>query len=153
MVDDDARDDAAERLLTTMDGTRTTVSRLPTLIAAHAGLPPSRLAALGRIAAGGAGITDVADATLLSVSAASRTVDALVDEGLVDRARDPDNRRSVVLSLTAEGAALAEDLREHFRQAYVEPVVDRLGPARVREVAAALDDLVAALADTLDVGS
>ena len=41
--------------------------------------------------------------------AASRAVDALVRNGLIDRAPDPDNRRRLALRLTEAGRALLDD--------------------------------------------
>lgn len=141
---------AAEHLLGVMDGVQRTVSRLPELVARHADLPTSRMAALGAIARGGTMVSDVAAATMLSVSAASRTVDVLVDDGLVHRAQDPDNRRAVVLTLTEEGVALSEELRAYVLAEFLEPVAADLGAVRTREVADALQDLVAAIARRLD---
>lgn len=139
----------AEVLLEAMDGVRRTVARLPAMVADHAGLHPSRMVALGCIADGGSMVSDVAAATLLSVSAASRTVDVLVDDGLVDRARDPGNRRAVALSLTPSGEELVTELRRHFVVDLLAPIAAELGTQRTHEVAAALHDLVAAVSTHL----
>ena len=50
-------------------------------------------------------LNDVAKAIGRGAPAVSRSVDALVRSGLVERTHDPDNRRRLALRLTAEGRA------------------------------------------------
>ncbi|MCM2425015.1 MarR family transcriptional regulator [Streptomyces sp. RKAG337] len=63
-------------------------------------------------------------------STALRMVERLETGGLVDRRANPDNRREVVLQLTAPGADLVRTVLEH-RQREITALVSRL-PAEVR---------------------
>ena len=58
---------------------------------------------LRRIRKGSASVSALAEASLTSRSAVSKTVDALVRRGLVTRSQDPNDRRNVPLVLTDEG--------------------------------------------------
>ena len=53
-------------------------------------------------------LNDVAKAIGRGAPAVSRSVDALVRSGLVERTQDPDNRRRLALRLTAKGRHLLE---------------------------------------------
>jgi len=52
---------------------------------------------------GPSSLQDIADALSLDKSTLSRTVDSLVQAGLIERVPDKDNRRKVSLSLTGAG--------------------------------------------------
>lgn len=60
-------------------------------------------------------------------SNATRTCEKLVRAGLVERAEDPDDRRSVRVSLTAEGSALVGRVIGHRRSALA-AVLDAMEP-------------------------
>lgn len=66
-------------------------------------LSSPHVAALEAIATGAVKVGDVAAMTMTHVSSASRTVDALVEDGLLLREQDPSDRRAVILSLTPAG--------------------------------------------------
>jgi DNA-binding MarR family transcriptional regulator len=70
----------------------------------------------------------------------SRTIDQLVSEGTVNRAVDPDDRRAVVLSLTASGRRQYRAL-EQLLDSQIEQVFARLRVADRAKVAAALTAL------------
>ena len=80
------------------------------------GLPTTQLAALQAISDGTTTVSDVARQCLTHVSSASRTIDALVQEGLVDRSTDPDDRRAVILSLTPAGRTRSAAIDDHRRR-------------------------------------
>ncbi len=156
--DDREADQAVRRLSDTMAVVSATVQRLPVVIGERFDLHPTRLAALRSVAAGRTRVSDVADATFLSVSAASRTVDALVEEGLLDRTPDPDNRRAVTLTLTPKGEGLMEEVRDFF-EGFVRGIVTEVGVARLDEVSSALATFgehmgaqLAAYEENLDAG-
>ena len=65
---------------------------------------------------------------LLSQPALSRMVDRLVDRGLVDRVTDPDDRRGVLLSLTADGRAMQRRIGGGHAVGVSRVVNDRLTP-------------------------
>jgi len=62
-------------------------------------------------------MTSLAGFTGMSISAMTRLVDGLERKGLVARERDPQDRRRVVVRLSADGAQEAERLRELTHQA------------------------------------
>ena len=72
-------------------------------------------------------ITEVATELSLTHSAASRTVDRLVCDGWVRRVENPADRRQKVLTLTAEGVALIQDI-EGKLTAGIEFLAARLSP-------------------------
>lgn len=62
-------------------------------------------------------IRDVADQMLLQPNGAVQMVDRLVTGGLVERRHSPTDGRSVLVSLTAKGAAVLEHLAaQHVRE-------------------------------------
>ncbi|MFZ4518566.1 MAG: MarR family winged helix-turn-helix transcriptional regulator [Microthrixaceae bacterium] len=89
-----------------------------------------------------AGLLDVTPSTVTSV------VDGLTARGLVERRADPDDRRRVVLSLTAEGARhlqRGDDLvGERLGR-----LLDRLGPADAETVRSGLELLNHAMEEYL----
>lgn len=66
-------------------------------------------------------------------------VTALIDRGLIERHRDPDDRRRLVLALTAEGKALLRKYRGKVAALEAE-MLTGLSPARVEDLR---DDLLA----------
>jgi len=89
----------------------------------------------------------VAQQLKLSAGAVSELVEGLVGEGLVRRETDPDDRRAVVLALTAEGRRV----REHYELAAssaLAAVLGRLSPPQRRRLRASLADLNAAFSAT-----
>ena len=86
-------------------------------------LSPHQARALRVIANGGAQrLSVVAQALRIAPRSATEVVDALEEQGLVERAADPDDRRAVLVRQTAEGervrvavdAARAADAEEFF---------------------------------------
>ncbi|HST47785.1 MarR family winged helix-turn-helix transcriptional regulator [Jatrophihabitans sp.] len=74
---------------------------------------------------GSVSLGELADATSLHLSTASRLCDRLVGRGLLDRADDPANRRQLTLRLTDEGRRLVHDVR-HRRKLALQPLLARL---------------------------
>ena len=64
----------------------------------------------------GARASDLADSLQVHKSTVSRAVRALTEMGLVDRAPDPDDGRSQVLTPTAEGRARVDAYRAHAHE-------------------------------------
>jgi MarR family transcriptional regulator for hemolysin len=87
----------------------------------------------------------VAQQLKLSAGAVTELVERLVDEGLVRRDEDPDDRRAVVLALTAEGRRVRERYERAASSALAE-VLGRLTPPQRRRLRAAFADLNAAFA-------
>lgn len=91
-------------------------------------------------------VTDVADFLEVSNAAASRSIDRLVQRGLVHRTVAPDNRRAVDLSLTEEGRRLLGQFQE-LRDQEMMRLLGSYPAERLREVTRALDELSVLLLD------
>jgi DNA-binding MarR family transcriptional regulator len=87
----------------------------------------------------------VAQQLKLSPGAVTEVVESLVREGLVRRAADPDDRRAVVLALTAEGRRV-RDRYELAASSAVAQVLARLTAPQRRRLRASFADLNAAFA-------
>jgi DNA-binding MarR family transcriptional regulator len=85
----------------------------------------------------------VAQQLKLSAGAVTELVEALAGEGLVRREADPDDRRAVVLALTAEGRRVRERYELAASSALAE-VLGGLKPPQRRRVRAVFADLDAA---------
>lgn len=80
---------------------------------------------------------------LLSTGGTSNVVNHLVSEGLVERAPDPDDGRSALISLTPKGVTLVEDALRATSAAHAE-VFATVPPAVLRAATKALRDLFSA---------
>ena len=85
---------------------------------------------------------DVQSGVLLSQPALSRMVDRLVTRGLIAREPDPNDGRAVLLSLTAEGA----HLQQQVGRAHAKSVARQLGSALSAEEMQDLRSLAGKLA-------
>ncbi len=84
-------------------------------------LRPSALRALLALDGRGAmTVGQLADELALSRSATSRLVDRLVQQGLVDRAPDPDDRRQLAVGATRDGREVVQRLVSRRRTAVLE---------------------------------
>ena len=81
------------------------------------GLTNARMMALAVVGAtDGHTMTEFAQRLSLPAPLATRVADELVARGLVERSGDPDDRRRVVLRLTAQGSAALETVHEEAEQ-------------------------------------
>lgn len=85
--------------------------------------------------------------TMVTSGAITNRIDRLVDRGLVDRETDPDNRRQVLISLTADGRKLANEVVAHHA-AYEAELLDPLDAAERDQLAGLLRKLLTGLGDT-----
>jgi DNA-binding MarR family transcriptional regulator len=88
---------------------------------------------------------EVADIEQVSAPSMSRTVGSLVEQGLVDRAPDPDDGRQVILSLTDAGRRVVRDTK-HRRDQWLAVRLDKLEDderALLREATALLEKVAA----------
>ena len=83
----------------------------------------------------------IAERMGVTPGATTRLIDGMMDRGWVDRRRDPNDRRRVLLELTEEGRQEAEHLRDQTEQ-IVESVVSEV-PADQREKVFEAIDLLA----------
>jgi DNA-binding MarR family transcriptional regulator len=108
---------------------------------AGAELGPALLAALGTIERHGPVTpSELADLEGVKRPTATRMIARLETEGLIDRARDPMDRRSSLVSVGPAGAALLRRLRKR-RTAYLARRLRELGPADVAVLARATEVL------------
>lgn len=77
----------------------------------------------------GIGMSELAGATGLHVSRASRACDRLVTAGLLNRDEDPHDRRGVRLSVTTAGSAVVKEVAAARRKA-IRPTLQRMTPAQ-----------------------
>jgi DNA-binding MarR family transcriptional regulator len=100
-------------------------------------LSMSQVAVLSQVHHGGRHITDLAQMLGISNAAASQMLDRLVQQGLVLRSEDPQDRRLKQLVLTGKGqGVLQESIRA--RQDWLAELVSSLSPQESEQVAAAL---------------
>jgi DNA-binding MarR family transcriptional regulator len=96
---------------------RTEIARLAYHLrtpATRSGITPTRLAALAALARHPAGLRQGDLAELMNISAPSMTrlVELMSEAGWVDRSRDPDDGRALVLVLSPVGRKTLETLRQ-----------------------------------------
>ena len=87
-------------------------------------------------------IGSVADQLGLSIHAASRNIDRLVEVGLVERRENPQDRRVKLVSLTARGREMI-DQHLHARQRALRTFIDRLPDDKVNAFADVLRGVLA----------
>ena len=105
---------------------------------AATGLSAPRASAMSVIVFGGpVTLSELAKAEQVSVPTMSRLVSLLVRAGLVERGRDPDDRRAQRLRATAKGRALLEAGRAR-RVRVLTGDLERLPKAKLKTLAAAL---------------
>lgn len=75
-------------------------------------ITPSQFHVLRRIADGRGSVSNLADCMHLSRPNISRTVDELVTGGYVNRRRDLEDRRNIILSLTKTGKQLIDNFQK-----------------------------------------
>lgn len=92
---------------------------------------------------------ELADHCLLTRPAITELVDGLVGEGYVRREEEPDDRRAVVLSLTASGRRAIERFEDRLAEA-LQGILGHLDAASRDRVRAAFIDLEHALKESRD---
>lgn len=91
-------------------------------------------------------VADVAAILGVSNAAASRSIDRLVQRGLIDRSIAPDNRRAVDLNLTPEGHALIRSFKAIRDQELLRLLGD-YPDEKLKKVARVMDELTVLLMD------
>lgn len=91
-------------------------------------------------------VTDVADFLGVTNAAASRSIDRLVQRGLIDRTVSKEDRRAVDLALTAESERLLERFQE-VRNRELLRVLGEYPEDKLRAVISLLDELSVRLAE------
>lgn len=112
------------------------------------GMTPERLSTLAAIdAQGPVSVTALADAERVRPATMSRMISSLVDEGLVRRQEDKDDRRGVLVVTTAKGKRVFQRARQQYLT-QLGKALNLLEPEQLealRALAAALENLDRAL--------
>lgn len=85
-------------------------------------------------------ISDISDHLGITPAAASQMVQRMVEQGLIDRVEDPNDRRIKRISLTAEGKRLVNEVIALRRQ-WMETIGETLPEAARDQIVAALTRL------------
>jgi len=110
----------------------------------QSGLSMSQLGALFRLHRSGfCGVSNIGDHLGVTHAAASQMVDRLVQQGLLERAEDLDDRRVKKITLSPKGRKLVEESSE-ARRRWVEQLTDKLTVEEQESISAALVTLTAA---------
>jgi DNA-binding MarR family transcriptional regulator len=96
--------------------------------------------------AGTASLNTLSERLGVDKSTMSRNIDILVNNGLVSRTTDPDNRRAVVITLTAPGQHLFTQVEASMTQFY-ETFYNALPVDKRSQVLESLEILLAAIPD------
>ena len=83
-------------------------------------------------------LNQVARAVGRGAPAVSRSIDALVRVGLIERAADPDNRRRLAMRLTEQGRNV---LQQPSESGALASALERLAPSEVRAIERAVEIL------------
>jgi DNA-binding MarR family transcriptional regulator len=103
-----------------------------------AGLSPSQASALMRLYHGGeCGVSDIAHHLGFTKPAASQMIERLVQQDLLKRAEDPNDRRGKQITLTSNGRALIEKGIDARRE-WMEQLTITLTPDERQTIAGAL---------------
>jgi MarR family transcriptional regulator, organic hydroperoxide resistance regulator len=98
-------------LMASIERVRRLGNRISRLLQDDHGLTVYQLGILAAIDEGARHLHQVAEATGQPDSGASRLVDRLVRDGMIDRDADRADRRAVILGLTAQGRRMLEEAR------------------------------------------
>ena len=87
------------------------------------------------------GVSEIASESGITSAAASQMLDRLVQQGLVGRSEDPNDRRGKQIVLTEKGEQIRQE-SIRARQDWMSTLVKQLTPAEREQVAAALNILI-----------
>lgn len=111
--------------------------------ARESGLSMSHFGALFHIhRTGSCGVTEVGEHLGVTSAAASQLLDRLVDQGMIDRTEDPQDRRVKRIVLTEQGQSVLEEGLQ-ARQAWLDELEATLNADEKEQISAALDLLIA----------
>ena len=88
-------------------------------------------------------MSELADSVVMSAGGLTRLLDKMVEEGLVERVLDPDDRRLVYARLTGDGRNVAAELMHAHQRRVKEYVVKHLSEEEVQTVRNAFERILA----------
>ena len=104
-------------------------------------LSMSQVGALFQIHHGRSNVSDLGEGLGISIAAASQMLERLVQQGLIVRSEDPDDRRVKKLVLTDKGCRVMQE-SVRARQEWLAELVSSLAPAEKERIAAALQIMI-----------
>jgi len=104
------------------------------------GITSSQFHTIRRISQGDASVSALADCMHVSRPNISRAVDDLVNNGLVNRKRDLDDRRNIQLSLTDKGNKMIKNLHKKY-EGILTDQFSILGDEELRVLSSALESM------------
>lgn len=110
-------------------------------------LTPGQYHTLRNIHRGTRSVSDLAACEKISPPAVSRHVDDLVKLGFVERSRDPEDRRSIILALTEEGQNKWDNMVERNHR-YFSERMKRLNTEELETIIKGLELLYSVFSDT-----
>lgn len=105
------------------------------------GVSMPQIGALFRIRKGGCSVSDISAELRITNAAASQMLEGLVQQQLIRRSEDPDDRRAKQIVLTEKGRKILQDGIQ-ARQEWMRDLVDRFTPQEQQQITAALKLLV-----------
>ncbi|MCA9938146.1 MAG: MarR family transcriptional regulator [Anaerolineales bacterium] len=115
-----------------------------TLLMQETGLSMAQLSTLMRLHYGGAcGVSHIGDKLGVTTAAASKMIDRLVQQGLVQREEDPDDRRVKNVTVSTAGVEIVQQAVA-ARQAWLADLTRLVDPAEQAVIIDALQKLTAA---------
>jgi len=106
------------------------------------GLSMPQIGALFHLKRGGTtGISNISDDLGVTSAAASQMLDRLVQQELILRSEDPDDRRVKKIVLTDKGRKILQESL-HMRQTWLEDLAAALSPGEKEQIVAALQILI-----------
>lgn len=142
-------DSAQQRLLRSIESFSRALRESAVALSRDLGCTRGTLAIIRILEArGSVQVGEIAHLMRVDISVASRQVSQLVDEGLVERAVDDEDRRVRTVRLSPAGRALADDVREQL-DTHLEEIFGDWSPAEFTATTDALDRLAATLTTPL----
>lgn len=139
-----ARPDRATPHASLSSDLRMTVNRLSRTLRAQkadASVPDAQFSALAQLHRNGPrSLADLSDAEGITPPSMTKTVNALIERGLVRKTEDAVDKRKVLISATDAGSAFVRETRRR-RDAWLAPRIAKLTPAERRTLADATDIL------------
>ncbi|MGB2965217.1 MAG: MarR family transcriptional regulator [Anaerolineales bacterium] len=88
-----------------------------------------------------AGVTDLGEHLGVTSAASSQMLERLVQQGLIQRTEDPDDRRVKQIVLTKKGCQVLEE-GTHARQGWLDELSENLSAEEKEQIATALDIMI-----------
>lgn len=104
-------------------------------------LSMSQLGALFQIHRGRSNVSDLGEGLGITIAAASQMLDRLVQQGLIVRLEDPQDRRAKKLALTDKGRRILQDSAQ-ARQGWLQDLVATLSASEKERIASALKVMI-----------